>query len=196
MLYWELTSTRLEKAPKEWLLSFIFDDCFGGLYLFIHYFSLLAVSCRVFENANFCSTAANARIGNMLSGYLCGPLQGHVSMEEGEEAGFLSQMASSQPQLSPLHSDALESLVIPCNSSQSSFQCERCKKVFTRPSSVVRHQASCQSVSLIPCEWCDRSFTRIDNLQRHVKKKHSCQSNYKNITWTVSHISLTFRSKI
>ena len=82
----------------------------------------------------------------------------------------------SNPHCAGMFSEMLESSQVPWLST-SNLQCPRCHKVFTRPSSVVRHQAVCQNVSLIPCEFCDRSFTRIDNLHRHVRHKHRADNS-------------------
>lgn len=51
-------------------------------------------------------------------------------------------------------------------------QCEHCKKIFTRPSSVLRHQQTCGNLCAIPCELCDQTFTRLDNLHVHMQVKH------------------------
>lgn len=75
--------------------------------------------------------------------------------------------------------------------SNDSLRCDRCNKTFTRPSSVVRHQASCMMVSLIPCELCDQTFSRADNLKAHMQRKHGVGPSL-----DCSKCGVHFRSKI
>lgn len=72
-----------------------------------------------------------------------------------------------------------------------SLHCERCNKTFTRTSSVVRHQATCMAVCLIPCEHCDQTFSRIDNLRQHMQRKHGFGPSL-----NCSFCGIRFRSKV
>ena len=126
----------------------------------------------------FYSAASNVSglLGVCVTENLLQPAEGHQSVKgthpySGSSPTEGSMTASlGGPQLSSLFLEAL-------GSSSGKYQCERCLKFFTRHSSVVRHQASCQTTSVIPCDLCDSSFSRLDSLQRHMKNKHDIDSS-------------------
>lgn len=111
------------------------------------------------------------------------PAQGHNGLDDlNSDAVSAAQVVATgiaNPHFPEMLSEILESSPVlrQAQTTNSNLQCQRCQKIFTRPASVVRHQAICQNVSLIPCELCDSSFTRLDNLHRHMRQKHRADAN-------------------
>ena len=56
--------------------------------------------------------------------------------------------------------------------------CDRCGKGFTIWKDVRRHQANCQTVTVVPCDICDKTFTRFDNMLNHMRKIHGVDKKH------------------
>ena len=53
------------------------------------------------------------------------------------------------------------------------FQCETCKKLFTRKFNLQRHKEQCgQNKVEHSCHRCPKTFSRYDNLGEHLAKEH------------------------
>ncbi|KAF2181172.1 hypothetical protein K469DRAFT_590276, partial [Zopfia rhizophila CBS 207.26] len=47
------------------------------------------------------------------------------------------------------------------------FECATCKRSFTRPDHLRRHEVFHSHPKALACSFCSRQFTRPDGLQRH-----------------------------
>ena len=75
---------------------------------------------------------------------------------------------------------SIEQIAFAQNDTESSYQCELCKKTFSRKAYLKNHIQRHQSTKRHPCSLCTKTFSSKGHLTAHVLqhhnkiKKHNC----------------------